>query len=235
MQHLTVLTEAKLVLIRRQGKFRYNFLNAAPLVAMHDRWVSQFARPTAANVLALKRFVETNPQMKETDMPQDSSSGIGGPPMISPAIGTASMIQVEIEVTIKAPRQRVWLALLHESPAWWRKDFFTSPKTTAFIIEPKVGGRAYEDYGDGNGAIWFTVNLLDAPNRLQWTGQMGGSFPGPAISIVEINLIPSADGTATILKLRDQLIGKVNEKSVEDMTMGWKMLMDEGLRGYVER
>jgi uncharacterized protein YndB with AHSA1/START domain len=191
---------------------------------MHDRWVSQFTRPAAANVLALKRFVETNPQMKEPQMPHDS-----------PAIGTASMIQVEIEVTIKAPRQRVWQALLHESPAWWRKDFFTSPKTRAFIIEPRVGGRAYEDYGDGNGAIWFTVNLLDAPNRLQWTGQMGGSFPGPAISIVEINLIPAADGTATVLKLRDQLIGKVNEKSIEDMTSGWKMLMDEGLRGYVEK
>jgi len=72
---------------------------------------------------------------------------------IVPAIGSASVFQVEIQVTINAPQQRVWQALLYETPQWWRKDFFTSPKTKAFVIEPRVGGRAYEDYGDGNGAM----------------------------------------------------------------------------------
>jgi len=151
---------------------------------------------------------------------------------IVPAIGSASVFQVEIQVTINAPQQRVWQALLYETPQWWRKDFFTSPKTKAFVIEPRVGGRAYEDYGDGNGAMWFTVNLLDAPNRLQWVGHMGGSFSGPAISIVEINLEES--GNLTVLKLRDQLVGKANDQSIEQMTSGWKMLMEEALKQHVE-
>lgn len=61
---------------------------------------------------------------------------------------------------------------------------------------------------------------------------MGGSFSGPAISIVEINLEES--GNLTVLKLRDQLVGKANDQSIEQMTSGWKMLMEEALKQHVE-
>lgn len=227
MQHLGVLTDAKLVVIRRQGKYRFNYLNPVPLQKIYDRWVSRFARPHAANVLALKAFVESQPASQNKVELEDRMSSEH-----ASTIASASMIQVEIEIIINAKRERVWQALLHETPKWWRQDFFTSPRTKAFVIEPRVGGRAYEDYGDGNGAMWFTVNLLDAPSRLQWVGHMGGSFPGPAISIVEINLEES--GPRTVLKLRDQLVGKVNEKSVTQMREGWKLLMDDSLKFFVE-
>jgi DNA-binding transcriptional ArsR family regulator len=51
MQHLKVLEEADLVIPRREGRERWNHLNALPIKAIHDRWISQYAGH-AMNVLS---------------------------------------------------------------------------------------------------------------------------------------------------------------------------------------
>ena len=54
MQHLGVLTDARLVLVRREGRYRFNYLNAVPLVQAYERWVSTYAAPMAHGALALR-------------------------------------------------------------------------------------------------------------------------------------------------------------------------------------
>lgn len=43
MQHLKVLEEAGLLIARREGRERWNHLNALPIKNIHDRWISQYA------------------------------------------------------------------------------------------------------------------------------------------------------------------------------------------------
>jgi DNA-binding transcriptional ArsR family regulator len=43
MLHLKVLEEADLIIPRREGRERWNHLNALPIQAIHDRWISQYA------------------------------------------------------------------------------------------------------------------------------------------------------------------------------------------------
>jgi len=50
MQHLKVLEEAGLLIARREGRERWNHLNALPIKDIHDRWISQYAGH-AMNVL----------------------------------------------------------------------------------------------------------------------------------------------------------------------------------------
>jgi DNA-binding transcriptional ArsR family regulator len=58
MQHLRVLEDAGLVIARREGRERWNHLNALPIQTIHDRWISQYAGH-AMNVLsALKGETE---------------------------------------------------------------------------------------------------------------------------------------------------------------------------------
>ena len=54
MQHLKVLEAAKLVLVTREGRERWNHLNAIPIQEIHDRWISQYAGH-AMNVLGALR------------------------------------------------------------------------------------------------------------------------------------------------------------------------------------
>ncbi len=50
MQHLKVLEEADLVIVRREGRERWNYLNALPIKAINDRWIGDYAAH-AVNVL----------------------------------------------------------------------------------------------------------------------------------------------------------------------------------------
>jgi DNA-binding transcriptional ArsR family regulator len=43
MQHLRVLEEADLIIVRRDGRERWNHLNPLPIKRIHDRWIGPYA------------------------------------------------------------------------------------------------------------------------------------------------------------------------------------------------
>ncbi|MBN9232397.1 MULTISPECIES: ArsR/SmtB family transcription factor [Phyllobacteriaceae] len=43
MMHLKVLEDAGLVVARREGRERWNHLDALPIKRIHDRWISEYA------------------------------------------------------------------------------------------------------------------------------------------------------------------------------------------------
>lgn len=58
MQHLSVLEAGGLVVPRRRGRERFNFLNPVPIQQIYDRWVSKYQQPWAAGLTALKAELE---------------------------------------------------------------------------------------------------------------------------------------------------------------------------------
>ncbi|AFL49401.1 DNA-binding transcriptional ArsR family regulator [Sinorhizobium fredii] len=58
MQHLKVLEEASLVLVRREGRERWNHLNALPIQAIHDRWISQYSGHAISVLTALQQQLD---------------------------------------------------------------------------------------------------------------------------------------------------------------------------------
>jgi DNA-binding transcriptional ArsR family regulator len=58
MLHLRVLVRAELVLVRREGRFRWNYLNVIPIQRIYERWINRFARPSASLLARLKRDLE---------------------------------------------------------------------------------------------------------------------------------------------------------------------------------
>lgn len=58
MQHLKTLEAAGLILVRREGRERWNHLNAMPIKAVHDRWLAPYARGAVAMLADLKERVE---------------------------------------------------------------------------------------------------------------------------------------------------------------------------------
>ncbi|MBF9031383.1 metalloregulator ArsR/SmtB family transcription factor [Rhodobacterales bacterium HKCCE3408] len=65
MKHLGVLEEAGLIATRREGRFKYHYLNAVPLQEVVDRWIEPLiVGPTARSVLDLKHRLEGNTMAK---------------------------------------------------------------------------------------------------------------------------------------------------------------------------
>ena len=58
MQHLKVLEDADLIIPRREGRERWNHLNALPIQAIHDRWISQYAGHAMTVLSALRGELE---------------------------------------------------------------------------------------------------------------------------------------------------------------------------------
>ncbi|MDX1439722.1 MAG: helix-turn-helix domain-containing protein [Rubricoccaceae bacterium] len=58
MLHLRVLEEADLVIVRRQGRYRWNYLNVAPIQAVYNRWIKDYAAPAAELLTRLKEDLE---------------------------------------------------------------------------------------------------------------------------------------------------------------------------------
>jgi DNA-binding transcriptional ArsR family regulator len=58
MQHLGVLEEADLVVVRREGRKRFNYLNPVPIQQVHDRWVSRYTRPWTEALVNLRNELE---------------------------------------------------------------------------------------------------------------------------------------------------------------------------------
>ena len=58
MQHLGVLEEAELVIVRRDGRTRWNHLNPLPIKHIHDRWIGAYAVHAVALLDRLKGDLE---------------------------------------------------------------------------------------------------------------------------------------------------------------------------------
>ncbi|MEM1387986.1 MAG: SRPBCC domain-containing protein [Pseudomonadota bacterium] len=59
MKHLKVLEEASLIATRKQGRYKYHYLNALPLQEVIDRWLEPLlVQPSARKILDLKAKLE---------------------------------------------------------------------------------------------------------------------------------------------------------------------------------
>ena len=66
MQHLGVLERTGVVLVRREGRERWNSLNAVPIQRELERWLSGFQQASASQLLAFERHLhDTGPEEKE--------------------------------------------------------------------------------------------------------------------------------------------------------------------------
>jgi DNA-binding transcriptional ArsR family regulator len=62
MQHLKVLERAGLVIPLRKGRERFNYLDAMPIQAIHERWIGPYAAQAAGRLGKLKHELEKQNQ-----------------------------------------------------------------------------------------------------------------------------------------------------------------------------
>ena len=58
MQHLRVLEKADLVVVKREGRVRWNYINPLPIKELHDRWIGSYADNAVDLLARMKREIE---------------------------------------------------------------------------------------------------------------------------------------------------------------------------------
>jgi DNA-binding transcriptional ArsR family regulator len=59
MQHLGVLERANLIIVKRAGRLRWNYINALPIKEIYDRWISPYATDAVFLLAWMKRELES--------------------------------------------------------------------------------------------------------------------------------------------------------------------------------
>ncbi|MGD1915554.1 MAG: ArsR/SmtB family transcription factor [Phycisphaerales bacterium] len=122
MKHIGVLHDAGLVVSRKEGRQKWNYLNAVPLRRVYERWVSRYEDQWAGSLLGLQRLAE-------------SQNGSAMP--VETIELSAQVIQTEIR--IDASPETVY-GLFFERPNDWFYESEESRKTQTTKIENRIGG-----------------------------------------------------------------------------------------------
>jgi uncharacterized protein YndB with AHSA1/START domain len=211
MQHLGVLTEAGLVIVRRRGRHRFNYLNPVPLRQWYQRWIDPLADMAAIEVLALERHIEqrgTVPMSNETE--------------------EIRTVRIETQLRFTTTPERVFTALTEETLEWFPLTY-GEDRVKAIIVEPRVGGAHFEDWGDGMGHRYGHVTVYDRPHRLSTRGRV---MPG---TILDTQYEMQADGTETVLTMSKVAVGPMSEDEAASIqTYGDISRFEDPLRRLVE-
>jgi DNA-binding transcriptional ArsR family regulator len=212
MQHLGVLVDANLVVVRRRGRFRYNHLNPVPLREWYERWVTPLADRTAAELTALRRHVEDR----------------GGAEMIE-TLDEVRVVRLETELRFRATPERVFEALTTRVREWFPHSY-GDDRTQAIVVEPRVGGAHYEDWGDGAGHLYGHVAVWDPPRALAFRGRI---MPG---SILDTEYELETDGADTILRVSKVAVGPMSEEEAAGVRrFGDVSRFESALRAVIEQ
>jgi DNA-binding transcriptional ArsR family regulator len=169
MQHLGVLADAGVVVIERRGRDRVNHLNPVPLREWYERWVQPMADTGAASLLALKRAAETTAATGESVMSEPIARSVESVP-----VDKIRTVRLAFELRIQASAQRTFEVMTQQSLDWLPVTY-GEDRVRRVVLEPRVGGRHYEDWGDGRGHLYGEVTVYDPP--LRWATR-GRVMPG---------------------------------------------------------
>ena len=146
-----------------------------------------------------------------------------------------NLAEIRCETRINASPERVWDTLTGDASSWWHAAYYTNPlgpEKGGYHIEPKLGGRMFEDWGDGQGLIWAQVIGVERNKFLQLLGDSTAEWGGPSRNCMTIKL--EEDEDATILRFHCSFFGRVSEATAKSLDTGWLFLFDECLKRYVE-
>lgn len=153
MQHLAVLAGAGLVLPERRGRDRVNHLNPVPLREWYERWVQPMADAGAAELLALKRAAEK------------------GTTQMSDAIEPIRTVRLAYDLRINSSAERTF-EVMTQQMSDWRPHTYGGERTRRVVLEPRIGGAHYEDWGAPAGHLYGHVTVYDPPTRWATRGRL---------------------------------------------------------------
>ena len=190
MQHLGVLTDAGVVIVERRGRDRFNHLNPVPLREWYERWVQPMADADSARLLALKRTVET------------AQTGEHAMPVATEPVRT---VRLAYELRIHAPAQRVFEVMTRQTLDWFPHTY-GGDRVHRVVLEPQLGGRVYEDWGDDRGHLYGQVTAYDPPRAWATRGRLS---PGTILD-TEYELTEE-DGAVTV-RVTKVAVGPISEQ-----------------------
>jgi uncharacterized protein YndB with AHSA1/START domain/DNA-binding transcriptional ArsR family regulator len=212
MQHLAVLVDAHVVLVERRGRQRFNHVNPVALRSFYERWVRTFADATATELVALRRHLE------EDDMPATTDTE------------RVRVLRLEAELRLSAAPGRVFRAMTDpDEVRRWFPASYGGDRVQKIVLEPRVGGAQYEDWGEGRGHLYGHVTEWDPPRRVAVRSRL---HPG---TVMDTLTTIEPDGAGSILRMSRVVVGPITDEQADGIQLHGDLRRFEGaIRAVVE-
>ncbi len=125
-----------------------------------------------------------------------------------------SSLDLRADVTLATGRRRVFDALLHIG-SWWPHRVHGG---ASIVLEPRVGGRFFENCEDGNGVLLGHVARMIMPSDLAIEGSFGIDAPVTALWRIRLE---SVGHQQTELSGRLAAFGAIDDEQRAKATSEW--------------
>lgn len=203
MKHLGVLESAGLVVARREGRLRWNHLNAVPLRRVYERWVSRYEDRWAGALTNLQRLAEG---------PAGSEIAMGTKLIDKPA--RVAMVETMIEI---AAAPRVVFDRFFDDTKDWFYETEESRATRSTVVERRVGGKMsiVHHNGDENMMAWVTLIKEGREIRLK------GDFTAREAMFANVTIKFEAAGEGCRVSISHRMVGEFPDSMPGDFEEGW--------------
>jgi len=173
---------------------------------MYERWVDAHAAGWASGLLRFGRSLESGAKRLSANRPA---------------------VDVALDVSIAAPRKRVFAAMTTDPGGWWGHPY-VRPDSKGLSVEGRLGGLLVEKWEDG-GSVLATVTGWKDDSYFQLSGPF---HLGVALGVATFELTDRDEGTSVRFSFR--AIGAIDAALVEAFAEGWTDLVGRRLKALVE-
>lgn len=205
MKHLKSLEKANLVASRKVGRERQLYVNAVPLQAIYDRWISQYGAILARRITSLKRELEQETGSMTT---------------------TATKLQHLYVTYIRTTPEELWEALT--DPARTKLFFHNTEVMSDFEVGATIGYMMADDSGEMKPALSGEILEIEPGRRLVYTFAFASNDDPPSRVAWEIE--PLGD-VVKLTVLHDEFESET--ETFTSVAQGWPPIFS-GLKTYLE-
>lgn len=145
----------------------------------------------------------------------------------------AKIINYQFEVPIQRCASDTWLLMIDQIDDWWMGDFRALGEGSKITLHAEAGGQLIETAADGSALEWYRVQMVVPMKSLYLVGYMAPDWGGPTTSMLKVAIEERGQNCALIVS--DALFGNVTEASAGNAEGGWKLLFENGLKGFAEK
>ncbi|MFI4917603.1 MAG: metalloregulator ArsR/SmtB family transcription factor [Phycisphaerales bacterium JB060] len=213
MKHLSVLEDAGLVISRKEGRQKFNYLNAVPLRRVYERWVGRYQDRWAGSLVGLQRLAESEHErvQEKSTMPMETI--------------TVAAAVVQTEVAIDAPPEKVYDLFFDRAHDWFYESD-EKRQTVKTIVERKLGGHFYFETQRTDGPpdqnVLGTITMLKPGRKIRMRGDC--TVPSAFIANMTITFEPadSPSGGGTRVSVEHRMAGEYPDDLPTSFEEGWQ-------------
>ncbi|MGC4005109.1 MAG: hypothetical protein QM811_19145 [Pirellulales bacterium] len=127
-----------------------------------------------------------------------------------------------------------WDCFTTEIGRWWPGTFCSSPdRVKVFQGEFILGGKLFEDWGNGNGWVWYTIYKLDS---IHHAFRAQGMMSDGSTSDIKLHITAKNESESLVRITREHITGEIESKEtlVKTQTQGWDELLGKHFKRYFE-